>query len=242
MTDEEGGSEKVSGGANGKRKIFIGVLLIGVLLAACQFLPLQQILKRALEWIRGFETLAPLVFTAAYILSTVLFLPGSVLTLGAGFLFGILSGTVVVSVASTLGAAAAFLIGRYAARDWVEKKLEGNQRFRAVDRAVGQEGWKIVLLTRLSPVFPFNLLNYAYGVTRVSLRGYLLASWLGMIPGTVLYVYLGSLAGSLATIGTGASPSGALQWAVRIVGFLATVSVTVYVTRVARRALREKVA
>ena len=98
------------------------------------------------------------------------------------------------------------------------------------------------ILTRLSPVFPFNLLNYAYGVTQVSLRGYFFASWLGMLPGTVMYVYLGSLAGSLATIGTEASPSGTLQWTVRIVGFLATVGVTVYVTRIARRALREKVA
>jgi SNARE associated Golgi protein len=121
------------------------------------------------------------------------------------------------------------------------KKIAGNPKFRAIDEAVGREGFKIVLLTRLSPVFPFNLLNYAYGVTGVSLKDYVLAS-VGMIPGTMMYVYIGSLAGSLATLGTGPQPTNpGVQWAIRIIGFIATVAVTVYVTRVARKALAEAV-
>jgi uncharacterized membrane protein YdjX (TVP38/TMEM64 family) len=150
-------------------------------------------------------------------------------------------GSIYVFIGATLGAIAAFLAGRYVAREWVAQKIEENPKFRAIDRAVGREGFKIVLLTRLSPIFPFNLLNYAYGVTGVSLKDYAIAS-VGMIPGTIMYVYIGSLAGSIATIGTetsGANPIA--QWAIRIVGFIATVAVTVYVTKIARKALEREV-
>jgi uncharacterized membrane protein YdjX (TVP38/TMEM64 family) len=147
-----------------------------------------------------------------------------------------------------MGAVAAFLVGRYLARDWVARKVEGNSRFAAIDRAVGEAGWKIVGLTRLSPVFPFNLLNYAYGLTKVSVRDYFLASWIGMIPGTVMYVYFGTVAGSLATLGAGGGTGGGVegeaavgQLALRLVGLLATVVVTVYITRIARRALAGQV-
>ena len=155
-------------------------------------------LTNALDWIRGLGALAPVAFIAIYIAACVAFLPGSILTIGAGVIFGVVRGSIYVSIAATLGATAAFLVGRYLARDWVSARLEGNAKFKAIDEAVGKEGWKIVILTRLSPVFPFNLLNYAYGLTRVSLRDYFFASWLGMIPGTILYVYIGSLSGDLA--------------------------------------------
>ena len=176
-----------------------------------------------------------------YILACLFFLPGSVLTLGAGAVWGVVGGVPVVSVASTLGATAAFLVGRYFARDSVARRIEGNERFRAIDEAVAREGWKIVGLTRLSPVFPFNLLNYAFGLTRVSLRDYFFASWIGMLPGTVMYVYLGSLAGSLAALGAGQSTRTPAQWALYGVGLAATVAVTVYVTRIARAALAKRV-
>lgn len=201
----------------------------------------QQLLRDALAWVQGLGPLAAIAFIAIYIIATVAFLPGSVLTLGAGVLFGPIWGTIYVFIGSTLGATAAFLVGRYLARNWVLKKIEGNTKFRAIDEAVGREGFKIVLLTRLSPVFPFNLLNYAFGVTGVALRDYFFAS-VGMIPGTLLYVYIGSLAGNLATLGAGdqqANPYA--QWAIRIIGFAATVAVTLYVTRIARKALEEKV-
>ncbi|HSW50743.1 MAG TPA: VTT domain-containing protein, partial [Bryobacteraceae bacterium] len=112
-----------------------------------------------------------------------------------------------------------------------------------VDNAVAAEGWKIVGLTRLSPVFPFNLLNYAFGLTRVSLRDYVVASWIGMIPGTVMYVYLGSLAGSLAELGLkeGGRARTQAEWALYAVGLVATVAVTVVITRIARRALNLRI-
>ena len=142
-----------------------------------------MLLRRSLDWVAGLGPTGVIAFVVIYILACVFMLPGSVLTLGAGAVFGVVKGSVIVSVAATLGATAAFLVGRYFARDRVAKMIEGNARFRAIDEAVGREGWKIVGLTRLSPVFPFNLLNYAYGITKVSLRDYFLASWIGMLPG-----------------------------------------------------------
>jgi uncharacterized membrane protein YdjX (TVP38/TMEM64 family) len=201
----------------------------------------QEILRNALTWVKSLGAIGALVFIAIYISATVAFFPGTILTLGGGFVFGVVLGSLYVFIGATMGATAAFLVGRYLARGWVIKKIEGNQKFRAIYEAVGREGFKIVLLTRLSPVFPFILLNYAYSVTGVSLKDYFLGS-IGMIPGTIMYVYFGSLAGSIATIGTENQPTNAtLQWTIRIVGFIATVAVTVYVTRVARKALQKEV-
>jgi uncharacterized membrane protein YdjX (TVP38/TMEM64 family) len=224
-----------------KWKVAAGLALVVLLITAARFFHVQDLLNTLLDGIRGLGVLGPVIFIAVYIVATVFFLPGSVLTLGAGALYGVVNGTILVSVASTLGAVSAFLVGRYLARKWVEKKIEGNEKFKAVDEAVAREGWKIVGLTRLSPVFPFNLLNYAYGITKVSLRDYFFASWIGMIPGTVMYVYIGSLAGDLAAQGTPGGAATAAQWGLRAAGLLATVAVTVYVTHIARRALKEKV-
>lgn len=201
----------------------------------------QEWLRNALQWIDNLGAIAPIAFILLYIFATVAFLPGSVVTLGAGVVFGVVLGSFYVFIGATIGATAAFLVGRYLARGWVAKKIEGNKKFRAIDEAVGKEGLKIVLLTRLSPLFPFNLLNYAYGITGVSLKDYVIGS-VGMIPGTIMYVYIGSLAGSLATVGTEAQPANStVQWAIRIIGFIATVAVTLYVTKVARKALEEEV-
>jgi uncharacterized membrane protein YdjX (TVP38/TMEM64 family) len=201
----------------------------------------QLWLKNALESIDSLGAIGALSFILLYITATVAFLPGSILTLGAGVVFGVVMGTLYVFIGATIGATAAFLVGRYLVRNWVVKKIAGNHKFRSIDEAVGKEGFKIVVLTRLSPIFPFNLLNYAYGVTSVSLNDYIVAS-IGMLPGTMMYVYLGSLAGSLATIGTESQPTNPiLQWAMRIIGFVATVAVTVYVTKLARKALEEEV-
>lgn len=201
----------------------------------------QLWLRNALQWIDGLGTVGALAFILLYIIATVAFLPGSILTLGAGVVFGVVMGSLYVFIGATIGATAAFLVGRYVARGWVAKKIAGNQNFRAIDEAVGREGLKIVLLTRLSPLFPFNLLNYAYGVTGVSLKDYFLGS-IGMIPGTIMYVYIGSLAGNIATIGTESQPGDPIvQWAIRIIGFIATVAVTIYVTKVARKALEDEI-
>jgi uncharacterized membrane protein YdjX (TVP38/TMEM64 family) len=207
---------------------------------AAGFAP-QAWLLSALQWIDGLGWVGGLAFIAIYIVATVAFLPGSVLTLGAGVVFGVVMGSVYVFVGATLGAIAAFLVGRYLARGWVSRKIEGNSNFAAIDQAVAQAGFKIVLLTRLSPVFPFNLLNYAFGITGVGLKDYSLGS-IGMVPGTILYVYIGSLAGDLARLGSSDSAANStLQWAIRILGLIATAVVTVYVTRLARQALAEDV-
>ncbi|MBD2346882.1 TVP38/TMEM64 family protein [Anabaena subtropica] len=210
-------------------------------LANTSYLNPQAVLREALQWIDGLGTVGGIAFIALYIIATVAFLPGSILTLGAGIVFGIVWGSVYVFIGATLGATAAFLVGRYLARGWVAKKIADNTKFAAIDRAVGREGLKIVLLTRLSPIFPFNLLNYAFGITGVSLKDYFIGS-VGMLPGTIMYVYIGSLAGNLAMIGTESQPSNpTVQWVIRIVGFIATVAVTVYVTRVAQKALEEEI-
>jgi uncharacterized membrane protein YdjX (TVP38/TMEM64 family) len=197
----------------------------------------QTILFNALTWVDSLGSVGAIAFIIIYILATVAFFPGSILTLGAGVVFGLVLGSFYVFIGATIGSAAAFLVGRYLARGWVAEKIQGNNKFQAIDEAVGKEGLKIVLLTRLSPIFPFNLLNYAYGVTGVSLKDYLLGS-AGMIPGTIMYVYIGSLAGSLATIGTSTPATNpALQWTIRLSGFIATVALTLYVTKIARQAL-----
>lgn len=211
--------------------VLAAVVLAAVLLGRA--LPLQDWLRDGLAWVGRLGHWGPLLFIVLYIAATVLSLPGSPLTLGAGAVFGVVWGSVYVSIGSTLGATAAFLIGRYLAREAIARRIEGNARFEAIDRAVAAEGWKIVGLTRLSPVFPFALLNYAFGITRVKLSHYLLASWIGMMPGTLLYVYLGSLA--QAATGTRTRSTG--EWALSGIGLLATLAVTIFVARIARRAL-----
>lgn len=203
---------------------------------------MQELFTNVLQWVENTGTAGPIVFFILYVIATVFMLPGTILTLGAGFVFGVVKGSILVSLSSTAGATAAFAVGRYLARDRVERRVKKSKTFLAMDQAVGREGWKIVGLARLSPIFPFNLLNYAFSLTRVSLRDYVLASWIGMIPGTVLYVYIGSLAGSLAELGldgTGQSRTPA-EWTAYAVGMIATVAITVIITRIARRALKQR--
>ena len=197
-------------------------------------------LAAALGWIRGLGPVAPVVFLLLYVVACVFLLPGSVLTLGAGAVFGVSRGIVIVWISATLGATAAFLVGRYLVRGWVARTIAANPRLAALDATVTREGRTIVLLMRLSPVIPFNLLNYAFGATRVSLRDYVLASAVGMLPGTAMYVYLGSVAGELAAGSARARTP--LEWAFYGVGLVATVAVTVYLTRVARASLSRRAA
>jgi uncharacterized membrane protein YdjX (TVP38/TMEM64 family) len=219
---------------------FVAALMLAVG-GAIFFLPLRHYVEVLLEATQALGAWGYLVVIAAYLVAAVLFLPGSLLTLAAGFLFGVPAGSVVVSIGSTLGAGAAFLVGRYLARGRIKKKIASNPKFHSIDRAVGREGFKIVLLTRLTPVFPYNLLNYAFGLTSVSFRHYILASWMGMIPGTVLYVYLGSTAKDLAQVFAGNLEGGFEQQLFKILGLVATVVVTIFITRTARRSLRETV-
>lgn len=218
-------------------KIVLGLLAAVAILAAGRFLggyvePFQR-------WVEAQGAVGPLVFVIGYAVAVVAFVPGSALTLAAGAVFGVGRGTVLVFVAAVLGSTAAFLIARYLARSAIERRLEGDERFGSIDRAIGREGRKIAFLLRLSPAIPFNILNYALGLTRVSLGDYLIASF-GMIPGTLLYVYSGSVAGEVASAAASGGEGVALgRTVLTVVGLLATAAVTIYVTVVARRALRE---
>jgi uncharacterized membrane protein YdjX (TVP38/TMEM64 family) len=209
-----------------------GMLL---LLLAIWFLPLQDLLRQMLHWIDTLGAWAPAIFIAVYVVTTALLIPGSLLTVGAGALFGLLQGFIIASFAATLAAACSFLIGRHLARDMAARRIERNERFTAIDHAVAGEGWKIVLLMRLSPIFPYTLLNYLFGLTRVKLSHYVLASWVGMLPGTALYVYLGAL----AKVAAEDRVSG--EWVLHGAGLVATIAVTIFITRIARKALTQKI-
>lgn len=221
-----------------KPLIFAAVL--AVLLLAALTLPVADWLAGFFAWIEQNPALAWAAFALFYIAAVVLMLPGSLLTLGGGYLFGLGYGFVIVSAASVVGATCAFLIGRFAARDWVADKLAAMPRFAALDRAVGQRGALVVLLTRLSPAFPFNLLNYALGLTRVPLGTYVLVSWLGMIPGTLLYVYLGSIAQNLTTLLQGELSESPVGNSLLYIGLIATLGLTVLITRFASKALEQE--
>jgi len=229
--------ETASSNVGSRWKWVLYVVAAAAIVAAAKLLHFQDLLKAALDWIGKLGAWGPVIFIGIYIVAAVLFIPGSVLTLGAGALFGVVLGSVCVSISATLGATAAFLVGRYLARDAIARKIGKNEKFAAIDRAVADEGWKIVLLTRLSPVFPFTLLNYAFGLTRVKLGHYVLASWIGMMPGTVMYVYLGSL----VKVSAGHRQRTTGEWVLYGVGLLATVAVTMFVTRLARKALARKI-
>lgn len=208
----------------------------GVLL----FAPLDHWIRPFMEWIRGAGATAAVVYVTVYVVATLALLPGSLLTAAAGFAFGPVWGTLVVSPTSVLAASLAFLLGRTVAREWVLKRLPKWPLCAAIDQAIGEQGFKIVLLLRLSPVLPFGLLSYALGLTRVRLRDYVLGSFLGMLPATILYVYVGSLganAGDLLNGGRAAAGvvSQSLHWA----GLAATALVVVLVVRRARKVLRE---
>ena len=198
-------------------------------------------LQNTLQWINSLGSLGGIVFIGIYIIATLAFLPAAILTLGAGVIFGVIWGSLYVFIGATLGAIAAFLVGRYLARGWVKEKISSYKKFTNIDQAVSKEGLKIVFLIRLSPLFPFNLLNYALGLTNVSLKDYSLASF-GMIPGTIMYVYLGYLAGDLALIGNKNQPDNMIfHWLIQIIGLISTIAVTVYVTKIAKKALEEEI-
>lgn len=191
-------------------------------------------------WVEGLGPTGPLLFVAGYALAAVALVPGSLLTLAAGAVFGLAAGIAYVLVGATLGALAAFLVARHLARPWLERRLRGDARFRRIDAAIGRQGFRVVVLLRLSPVLPYTLLNYALGLTRVRTSSYVLAS-VGMLPGTALYVYYGKVVGDVAALASGAAaPRGTGYYLVLGLGLAATIAATVVITRIARRALSEE--
>jgi uncharacterized membrane protein YdjX (TVP38/TMEM64 family) len=224
-------------------RIASAIVMVGSLLMLVRLLPVDRLVALLSQQVDRLGIWGPVLFAAAYVLAAVLFIPGSALTLAAGAIFGLATGTTVVSIAATMAAAASFLIGRYLARDAIRRKAARNPRFAAIDAAIGEGGWKIIALLRLSPAIPFSLGNYLFGLTAIRFWPYVVTSWIAMLPGTFLYVYLGyaGRAGLNAASGSaGSKPLG--QWMLLAVGLLATVVVTVYVTRLAKQAIRKQAA
>ena len=220
-------------------KLLIALAAVAVLITVGR--KLGAYVPQFAQWVDGLGFWGPVVFVLGYAGATLAFVPGSILTMAAGAIFGLAKGTLLVFLGATLGSTCSFLVARYLARDAIEKRLAHRPRFRAIDKAIARQGLKIIFLVRLSPVFPYNLLNYGLGLTRVRLLDYVLACF-GMIPGTFLYVYYGKALGSLAAVAGGVAPErGTSDWILLGVGLAATVAVTAFVTRIARRALNEEV-
>lgn len=217
-------------------------ILIAIAAAAVLFFVVKNLggrLPAFAAWVQSLGPWGPAVYIGGYALAAVLFLPGSLLTMAAGVIFGLGWGTVYSFIGATLGASLSFLVGRTLARKAIEKKVAASPKFAAIDRAVAKEGGKFVALLRLSPVLPFNLLNYALGLTKVGFVPYLVAS-LAMLPGTLLYVYYGTVVGDLAKVFGGAKiERGAEQWVFFGAGLLATLLASLFLARRAKQAIAE---
>lgn len=218
----------------------LGAALVALLLLAFAFLPLAAWLDAVIAAVHDLGALGVALYALAYVASTVAFVPATLLTLGAGLVWGPLWGVAVVSPVSVAAATTAFLLGRHVLRDRVAARLARSPRLAALDTAIAQRGPVVVLLLRLSPIIPFGALNYALSLTGVRLLHFVLASWVGMLPATFLYVYLGSTLPALGETvaappdSAAATAETALFWG----GLAATLLVTVLLTRLARRALR----
>ncbi len=226
-----------SGSRRNLARIVIAVAVIaGLVVLARQA---GQYVPALAEWVDGLGVWGPFAFILVYAVAVVAFVPGALLTLAGGAIFDLFWGTIYVFIAAVIGSSGGFLMARYVARGAVESRLGRNERFARLDRAIGEQGLKIVFLLRLSPAFPFSFMNYALGLTRVPFRDYLIAS-VGMLPGTVLYVYYGKLIGDVAALASGGAPErDAGYYAVLGIGLAATIAVTALVTRIARRALAQ---
>jgi len=223
------------------KPIFLAAMIV-IMLVSAALAPLTEWLTLGITWTETHSTMAWFVYVAIYIIATVLAFPVSILTLAAGFVFGLPLALVLASVGSVLGASAAFLVGRFFVREWVAKRIAGMPRFQALDHATRQEGFMIVFLVRLSPLFPFNVINYGLALTSVRFRHYFLASWLGMLPGTLLYAYFGSVAKDLTALTSGGLPGDVVGRALLFIGLAATVLLTIVVTRNATRRLSQHLA
>ncbi len=193
-------------------------------------------LGESMLWIERTGPLGWVAFVVLYIVSCVLFLPGSVLSLGAGAIYGFWGGTLLVSVASVGGALANFLSARYLLRRWMERKFEESRRFRALNHLATRNAWQMLLLTRISPIFPHSLVSCAFGLSRLGFWKFTLASWVGFLPISAACAYAGAIVGSAAKSGWPDSP---WSWALHAGEIALTIAVSVWISRIARARLRE---
>ncbi len=222
-------------------RIAILCVCVVLLIAAAFIFDLPSKLIDIIESIQDLGIIAALVFILLYILSAVFLIPGSALTLTAGFIFGFVYGTPLVIISATIASTISFIISRYLARDWVMKKISGKASFAAIDAAVAKNGWTIIALLRLSPIVPYNILNYLLGLTSVRLFSYVSASFLCMIPGTAAYVYLGSVANSLTEAASGTNTRTPLEWTLLGVGVVSALAVSIIIARIAKKSLSKEI-
>lgn len=224
-------------GASPVWSIAVSVLFVAAVLGALIYFDTHQQVLQLLEWLDTQGAWGPLLFILIMMLVVVLVLPGVLFTTGAGFVFGVVEGTLYVVLGTTLGAALAFLVARHLFGARATRFVLAHARLKLVGEELAPQGWKIVLLTRLVPFFPFKLSNYFFGLTRFSLRGFVFGTFVGIIPFSLHNVYLGSIAADIATLGARSAERTPLQWALYGAGFLATIALLVYLNRLARRAL-----
>jgi uncharacterized membrane protein YdjX (TVP38/TMEM64 family) len=203
------------------------------LVVAYKFLPIQEWVIGFQEWVKGYGPLGWLIFIVVYAVTTFMLVPGSILTLAAGAVWGFV-GFPVVIIGATLGSAISFLAARHLFHDKVQEKVADYPKFKAVNDAIGEEGWKVVGLLRLSPALPFSLQNWFLGITPVGFLPAQIATFFGIMPGTMLYVLLGSAGGK-----AGSGDMSTAKWVVLGVGILATLIVTVVVTKKAKAKMAE---
>ena len=221
-------------------RLFALTVIVIALFLAMKFLPVQHWLRSFNDWVGQMGLAGIFIFIAVYAAATVLLAPGVILTIGAGFAFGLWKGFLAVSAGATLGASLAFLVARFVARDKIEAMARRNTKFQRIDNAIGKQGAKLVFLLRLSPVIPFNLSNYFYGLTAVKFWPYVRASWIGMMPGTFLYVYIGTAGKAAVAAAGGEAVKHEWQyWTFMSIGLVATIVVTIWVTKIARDALKK---
>jgi len=213
------------------------IILVAILTGSFIYLDVQSHIVRLFDWLDELGGWAPTIFIIFDVLVVVFLVPGFILTLGAGFLFGVLKGTLYVIVATTIGAAIAFLIARHFFGDGISNYLLSHPKLKLINDEFTPEGWKIVLLTRLVPFFPFKLSNYFFGLTKFSLRHFVLGTFFGIMPITLTNVYLGSLAADLATLSEHTLPRSPIGWTLYGIGFIVTIIGLVYITRLAHKAL-----
>lgn len=222
-------------------KFIFWILFAAGIISTIIFLPFEKWLISVLEWTKGMGIWGPVVVASLYAAGAILFLPGSFMTMAAGFLFKVVLGTITVSVGSTIGACAAFMVARTFGRKWIAARIVKSRQFTAFDQAVKHHAFKVILLTRLSPAFPYNMLNYAFGLTKIEFWKYAFGSWIGMIPPTIMYTYFGSGLRSLTEIAAGRpenSPSERIFfWA----GLAVTIVATLFIANLARKALQQKI-
>lgn len=235
--EREAGQSPQSGAA-GRRalvvRIVVALIVIGALVVAFRLLPVTEWLTRFQSYVEGLGAIGYVVYALAYAACCVFFVPASVLTLGAGAIFGVLKGSAVVIAGATLGATLSFLLARTIMRKRIEAMTAGNVKFAALDRALTNEGARIVFLIRLAPVFPFTYINYAFGLTGIAVLPYVVATFIGIIPATVAFVYLGDAAAGAATAGASNA-----RTIINIAGAVVALIASIFVARVATKAIRK---